>query len=676
MEPPRTGWQLNLLGPGRLVAASGQALQVGPKLMVAMAYLALEGPTLRMRLADLLWPDVPEMTARNNLVQLLRRARQQLGVELISGTDPVVLDPDLQVDTRALARHSLHGGIDDRLVHDEGLLSSLEVEPGSDLADWLSAQRERLDEQRLVMLRREAERLEDAGAYAQAALRVEQRLRLDPLSEEAHRRLMRLRHLMGDREGALQAFAACRAILAKNLRTEPLPETLALATEIARGGQLPEVRARAPGGPRLARVPGVVGRTEAWAPLEAGWQAGQLLLITGPPGIGKTRLALEFAASKGRVLRVDARPGDAGTPFATNTRLARAHLALMPDVPLPVWVRDTLSRYLPELRGPAPPAPVRSPEAFQRAFDAQFELVQATSAGLAAIVVDDLQYFDSASLAVGNALISRAVPFHAGPIPPHIAVYRAGELTPEQAAVLDRLVQEGVAARVDVGPLDTRAVEDLLRGMGLPDTARLAPRLQRFTGGNPQLIYETLQHLLDLGALHDPPEHLPLPPAVHDVLNRRLDRLSNSALQVVRAAAVLQSDFTPELVADMLGAPLFDTIHAWEELERAEVLLGTQFAHDLMLEAVRASIPEGVSRLLCRSAARLLERHDGQASSIARFWMDGGDPREATTWFMRAGEAAAAQFLLREAAAFYALAADACDAAGGADRVAASRAPT
>ncbi len=665
MDAALSGWHLSLLGPGRLVTVTGDAPALGPKLLVALAYLALEGPTARARLADLLWPDAAEVTARNNLVQLLRRGRQQLGVDLIVGSDPVGLAPGLTVDTHSLADLYLHGGMDDALVQAGPLLDDMPVEPGSDLAGWLHAQRERLQEQRQVVLRREAERLERGGAYAAAARRVEQQLQLEPLSEEAHRRLMRLRHLMGDRSGALKAFAACRAALARDLRTEPLPETLALAAEIERGGQLPAAAARGPGRAGLARAPLLVGRTDAWAQLEAGWQAGKLLLISGPPGIGKSRLAQEFAASKGQVLRVEARPGDAVTPYATNTRLARAHLALRPDVDLPQWARDILSRMLPELRGAASPGPAGRPDALERTFDAQYELVRATSADLAAIVVDDLQYFDGASLAIGQALIAKSFPFHADSgIPRHVAVYRSGELTPEHDRVLERLVQAGMAVHVEIGPLTADAVGTMLQSMGVPGAERLVPRLVRFTGGNPQFIHETLQHLFDLGALHNPPEQLPLPPAVHEVLDRRLSRLPPSALQVVRAAAVLQSDFSADVVAELLGAPLFDTLDSWEALERAQVLQGMRFTHDLMLEAVRAGIPDGVFRLLSRRAARLLERRGGQPSRIAQFWMDGGDVHAAMVWFMQAGADAAAQFLLRDAAAFYTLAAEAFEASG------------
>ena len=68
-------WHLTLRRRGSVRASGGEALPLGSKVAGLLAHLAVEGPTLRSTLAGLLWPDVTEATARNNLSQALGRHR-------------------------------------------------------------------------------------------------------------------------------------------------------------------------------------------------------------------------------------------------------------------------------------------------------------------------------------------------------------------------------------------------------------------------------------------------------------------------------------------------------------------------------------------------------------------------------------------------------------------------
>ncbi|MFD1734071.1 hypothetical protein ACFSC4_26990 [Deinococcus malanensis] len=77
-------------------------------------------------------------------------------------------------------------------------------------------------------------------------------------------------------------------------------------------------------------------------------------------------------------------------------------------------------------------------------------------------------------------------------------------------------------------------------------------------------------------------------------------------LHAARASAVLGRDFTPELVATMLSAPLFDVIAAWDELESAEILSGERFHHDLVAEAVLEDSCVGAPAAAPRRGPRLV----------------------------------------------------------------------
>jgi len=73
---------------------------------------------------------------------------------------------------------------------------------------------------------------ERAGDLERAIDTVNRWLSYDPLHEEGYRCLMSLRFSLGDRIGALRAYAICREVLAHELELEPEPETVALATRI------------------------------------------------------------------------------------------------------------------------------------------------------------------------------------------------------------------------------------------------------------------------------------------------------------------------------------------------------------------------------------------------------------------------------------------------------------
>ena len=91
---------------------------------------------------------------------------------------------------------------------------------------------------------------------------------------------------------------------------------MALARRIDQGERLP---GPLPRGARelplsMLRPPVLTGREAAWAQLEAAWAAGQTIYVTGAPGVGKTRLAQDFVASKGRALYLPGHPGAEQVP--------------------------------------------------------------------------------------------------------------------------------------------------------------------------------------------------------------------------------------------------------------------------------------------------------------------------------------------------------------------------
>ncbi|HEU4742054.1 MAG TPA: BTAD domain-containing putative transcriptional regulator, partial [Meiothermus sp.] len=194
--------KLLLLGAARLETPGG-TLRLERKTAAVLAYLALEGATPKYRLAGWLWPESGETTARNNMRQLLRRLRLAAG-EVVLGEDLIELAPEVAVDVQQLSY--LQTPSLELLLQEGVLLEGLEFDDAPDFEEWLQGARADLHGLRSNSAQAEALRLERAGNLRQALEYAQIWARLEPLSEEAHRQVMRLYYLLGDRGAALAAF--------------------------------------------------------------------------------------------------------------------------------------------------------------------------------------------------------------------------------------------------------------------------------------------------------------------------------------------------------------------------------------------------------------------------------------------------------------------------------------
>jgi len=234
-NPAAQPWRLALLGETVELTGPGTLWHPPPTAALVLAYLALEGPTPRERMAGLLWPERPEPRARANLRQLLLRIR---AVAPILGGASLSLAPDVWVDARDLPDGALAGHAGARL------LAGLSPSKLPALADWLAArQHDHAARLRRVLQGRIAAARE-AHDLAAAAAGAEQLARLDPWSENACRTVMELALAQAEPAAALRAFRRLRQELAREVGTQPGPETVALARRAARAAG--SVRREAP----------------------------------------------------------------------------------------------------------------------------------------------------------------------------------------------------------------------------------------------------------------------------------------------------------------------------------------------------------------------------------------------------------------------------------------------
>src|SRR5918997_218826 len=281
----------------------------------------------REQLLDTLWPDLDPDSAANNLRGALHHARLGLeragappGVFLARDGDQLVLGPrdQLVVDVESFgdavnrAWHSADPAIAERAAE----LYAGDLLPDDPYEEWAAARREGLRSSYLTVLTRLAGLHEERGELPHAIAVHERILQTDPLDEAAHAGLMRLHAQMGNPHLALAHYARLQSLLDRELGTPPEPATQALAAAIRAGRitsapapshppsapQPQSSAAIAPGARLPVPVDALVGREREVAELDRLLAAARLVTLTGPGGIGKTRLAQEVArASRARL---------------------------------------------------------------------------------------------------------------------------------------------------------------------------------------------------------------------------------------------------------------------------------------------------------------------------------------------------------------------------------------
>jgi DNA-binding SARP family transcriptional activator len=275
------GLRIAVLGKPRVTRDDGSPVELGSaKATALLLYLATTGERhSRPALAGLLWGDLPEEGALANLRLALTKLRRVADDNLQVTRGYVAADPSSYWLDRRELEAALAGGDGDleRVRAAVGLyrgdfLDDLVVRGAPEFEEWAGREREhlrRLAVTGLARLADDAATRSDPAAGAELARRM---LSLDPLSEEAHRLLMRFLAQKDDRAAALAQFETCRHVLAEELGVEPSPETVRLTERIRAGELAPahlglgppegERSGREQGAPAAVHTPGLIGRED------------------------------------------------------------------------------------------------------------------------------------------------------------------------------------------------------------------------------------------------------------------------------------------------------------------------------------------------------------------------------------------------------------------------------
>jgi predicted ATPase/DNA-binding SARP family transcriptional activator len=269
--------------------------------------------------AELLWPDRDQVSARNNLHQAIFAARRALDSIGLDGAACLELHDDLielcsearvWIDVEAFEEAGARARAGHEASAYRAALDSYEGEllPEDRYEGWTATRRDAVDELRLALGIELAE-LEAPENPAAAIDRLRSVLACAPLHEPAHRALMRLYVGGGQRQEALAQFQELKLGLRREFEDEPDDETRRLYREILTRSAGEEERTgpdTEAGGRRVdGRPPALpqqltsfIGRERELAETAAILRNSRLLTLTGAGGCGKTRLALELAGQR------------------------------------------------------------------------------------------------------------------------------------------------------------------------------------------------------------------------------------------------------------------------------------------------------------------------------------------------------------------------------------------
>jgi DNA-binding SARP family transcriptional activator len=677
-----------LLGPPR-VERNGEPVRFDTRKAVALlAHLALvDGARSRESLCELLWPRHDLDRARGALRRTLSTLRSAIGKEYVETSgDAVALrkGAELELDVarfRALAAEasSAESLSEAVKIFSGDFLEGFAIRDSPEFDHWQTGEADRLRRELSSALRRLVAFHAERGEPEPALRFAERWAELEPLHEPAHRELIQLYALTGDRGAALQQYRKCVRALSQELGVAPLEETTALFEQVSEGALAtapatpPRAERRAVTGPR--ELP-LVGRDSELDGLLAAHRAaaesGVLAVVEGEAGIGKTRLCHELGSAArtngALVLAAQCHEDEAGLPYAPILELLSHALRTAEhwvDRVSPQRLADA-SHLHPELAALRPDLPkphsLSAPGAQIRLLEAVAAVLDAAGSGPApgVLFLDDVHAADEATVDVlaylGRRLDERRMllllSWRSEAVPPGHRLRRLrGDRERERA---DRVLRLDRLDSADVNALVSAAIPS--------DTAKVSERVFRESEGLPLFVAE---YVLALQTGDDTPG------AAHTLLVTRLSGVGPVAGQVLGAGAAIGRSFDFDTVLAASGRSDEEVVAALEELVEhglvreaglAEPLY--DFTHEKLRELVYEETSPARRRLLHRRIATSLPRADETAALVAQQLRLAGERREAAEWFRIAAEHAASLLAHADAVAHLeaALALDPVDA--------------
>jgi DNA-binding SARP family transcriptional activator/tetratricopeptide (TPR) repeat protein len=704
---------------------------------VLLAYLVLNRgrPVSRDELIAALWPQHPPADPSAALRTQLSRLRSALGTAAVAGRDAVELHlpESTWVDIEA-AEHAIQAaeellgssGWKDAWAHGNVALN-ISTRPflaGFD-APWVEEVRRELAE----LQSRARETIARAGIglggseLAGAERSARELVLTAPFRESGYVLLMRALVASGNTAEALRAYEQLRSVLREELGTAPGAEIQALHRRLLTGREDEGEANQAPApvaSPAAASLPvpaaelplptwlvparrspfvgraGEIGRLETlWGEATVGMR--QIVLVAGDPGMGKTRLATEFAQSvhdTSGALVLYGRADEHGTQSYQPFVEALRHWTINSSAE---DLESTLGRHAGALARLVPEITIRLPDAQleqgELARDVLFDAVTETLSAIAEsrptlLVIDDLHWADPGSMLMFRHLARS----------PHrsrllvLATHRDTVPSDSLTETLADLGRERLFERIRLGGLGRNETATLVASIqGASSSPGLAQSIHAETGGNPFLVEALVHHiseheetLAELGQAGAAPRDAlyagGVPSLVREAVAHRAGELGRDVERVLEVASVVGREFESELVTEVSDLAGDSVVAALESAVTAGLLIdvpGTldryAFSHSLFRQTIYSGLQKTRRAALHKRLAEALERRHGSdprhVAELARHFSGAGGSAapKALEYCVRAGGTALGAFSYDEAVEHYGRALVAIDAAASGD---------
>ncbi len=612
-------------------------------------------------IAGALWPQQCPQHAGGNIEVLVSRIRRALGdrtlIQTGSSGYSLTADDRCWVDTEAFLASVRDGH---RLLAErpaEALVSfrnALELWQGEPLAEDTYAEWAQEDRNRLTLALLDA--LEGAAAAAlasgdpvEATSWAGRALARDPLRETSVMLAVRALAANGNQAGALAAFDSFRRRLAHEAGLDPSPDAKEFRQAILRG----EPVQAGPGERAARRSSGLppagpfIGRDDERAAIlaAAAGHGPRLILVTGPSGVGKSRLLAETA----RLVRVPVLDSQAFAPDRYEAwsladrllrkawRLTGPAAALLPD-----REAHALASLIPGLGVSATPSQSNPEGEDSRlfAFQGAVRLVEAVARPRCLIVVDDLHWADSTSLELLGLLLRRL---------DRVAMVAASQQDAAAGTVAESFVlPPGHFTHIRLGPLPAATVRSLF------SDPVLAQVIVDRADHTPFALTEIVAALASQGAvqcdergrwqLRTPGDRAHADAVVaaglHYAVEARLLRLPSRWRVLLALLTLLGRPAPPALLAGAGGWTLREVLDCLEGLAQAGLLAagqqGWELRHHLFGQTLADTLHPAEKARMHMLLAQVLQQCEADDAEVAGHLLAGGDRGSAAGMYATA----------------------------------------